>query len=211
MPPKPHAKAAAAAKKSQPLKKTTRNPTTVVSAAVVPPRAEVSGTIEGCEILPEACPKTKQHVDSYQSLQAARDAAAKDKARTYMKQITRTRMHAELQKRAGMTPRWYQIDCAEAAYLGLDTGLICSTGSGKTEAFMLILLADPSQTSKIIIVSPLSALEVDQVSIIRQVCENNYLQMIVCANVEGCTLPISRNHLRGSKCGHVFGCTSYGQ
>ena len=77
-------------------------------------------------------------------------------------------MHAELQRRANMTPRWYQTDCAEATFLGLDTGLICGTGSGKTEAFMLILLADPSQTSKIIIISPLSALEVDQVSIIHQ-------------------------------------------
>ncbi|KAI0690357.1 P-loop containing nucleoside triphosphate hydrolase protein, partial [Cytidiella melzeri] len=62
----------------------------------------------------------------------------------------------------GMTPRWYQRDCAEAAFLGVDTGLICSTGSGKTEAFMLILLADPECKSKLLIISTLNALEVDQ-------------------------------------------------
>ncbi|KAI0684775.1 P-loop containing nucleoside triphosphate hydrolase protein [Cytidiella melzeri] len=72
-------------------------------------------------------------------------------------------MECELRQRAnGMTPRWYQRDCAEAAFLGVDTGLICSTGSGKTEAFMLILLADPECKSKLLIISTLNALEVDQ-------------------------------------------------
>ncbi|KAI0083383.1 P-loop containing nucleoside triphosphate hydrolase protein, partial [Irpex rosettiformis] len=62
-----------------------------------------------------------------------------------------------------MVPRFYQEDCAEAFLLGVDTGLICATGSGKTEAFVLPLLADPTEKSKIVVVSTLNALQGDQV------------------------------------------------
>ncbi|KAI0085659.1 P-loop containing nucleoside triphosphate hydrolase protein, partial [Irpex rosettiformis] len=61
-----------------------------------------------------------------------------------------------------MVPRFYQEDCAEAFLLGVDTGLICATGSGKTEAFVLPLLADPTEKSKIVVVSTLNALQGDQ-------------------------------------------------
>ncbi|KAI0703587.1 P-loop containing nucleoside triphosphate hydrolase protein [Cytidiella melzeri] len=118
---------------------------------------------EGENLLPPACPKTKQHISSYQTLEEAREAATKDKDRRYSSFITQVRMESELSYRTGgMVPRWYQKDCAEAAFLGIDTGLICSTGSGKTEAFMLMLFADPTGKSKIIVISTLNALEVDQ-------------------------------------------------
>ncbi|KAI0683631.1 P-loop containing nucleoside triphosphate hydrolase protein, partial [Cytidiella melzeri] len=118
---------------------------------------------EGENLLPPACPKTKQHISSYQTLEEAREAATKDKDRCYSSFITQVRMESELSYRTGgMVPRWYQKDCAEAAFLGIDTGLICSTGSGKTEAFMLMLFADPTGKSKIIVISTLNALEVDQ-------------------------------------------------
>ncbi|KAI0085280.1 P-loop containing nucleoside triphosphate hydrolase protein, partial [Irpex rosettiformis] len=58
-----------------------------------------------------------------------------------------------------MKPQFYQEDCVEAFLLGLNTGLICATGSDKTEAFVLLLFADPERKSRIIIVFPLNALQ----------------------------------------------------
>ncbi|KAI0690178.1 P-loop containing nucleoside triphosphate hydrolase protein [Cytidiella melzeri] len=72
-------------------------------------------------------------------------------------------MESELARIAnGIAPRFFQVDCAEAFLLGINTGLICATGSGKTEAFLLPLLADPFRRSKILVISTLNALEVDQ-------------------------------------------------
>ncbi|KAI0702346.1 P-loop containing nucleoside triphosphate hydrolase protein, partial [Cytidiella melzeri] len=80
----------------------------------------------------------------------------------YSSFVARTRMEAEIYRRAKLIPRFYQEDCAEVFLLGINTGLITATGSGKTEAFLLPLLADPEETSKILIISTLNALEVDQ-------------------------------------------------
>lgn len=114
--------------------------------------------------LPAGCPDTPCHKNSYRALREARDEALKDPERKYSSFVTQLRMRTELARVGnGMKPRFYQQDCAEAFLLGLDTGLICPTGSGKTEAFVLPLLADPKKKSKIIVVSPLNALQIDQV------------------------------------------------
>ena len=55
----------------------------------------------------------------------------------------------------------WQLDVAEAIILGLYSIVIAGTGSGKTMPFMMPLLMDP--TKKIIIISPLKVLELDQV------------------------------------------------
>ena len=57
-------------------------------------------------------------------------------------------------------PYNWQLDVTEAIILGLDSIVIAGTGSGKTMPFMMPLLMDP--TKKIIIVSPLKVLQLDQ-------------------------------------------------
>ncbi|KAI0687715.1 P-loop containing nucleoside triphosphate hydrolase protein, partial [Cytidiella melzeri] len=119
-------------------------------------------TNESSVELPEGCPKTAGHIRSYQVLEEAREAASQDPELRYSSFVARTRMEAEIYRRAKLIARFYQEDCAEAFLLGINTGLITATGSGKTEAFLLPLLADPEETSKILIISTLNALEVDQ-------------------------------------------------
>ncbi|KAI0687166.1 P-loop containing nucleoside triphosphate hydrolase protein [Cytidiella melzeri] len=113
--------------------------------------------------LPEGCPKSALHLESYRNLEQARYAANQDSERRYSSFVARARMESELARIAnGIAPRFFQVDCAEAFLLGINTGLICATGSGKTEAFLLPLLADPFRRSKILVISTLNALEVDQ-------------------------------------------------
>lgn len=61
----------------------------------------------------------------------------------------------------GKTHRWYQEDVAEAFILGMNVLLISATGSGKTLAFSQALLADKTEKSQVIIISPLNGLEYD--------------------------------------------------
>ncbi|KAI0683410.1 P-loop containing nucleoside triphosphate hydrolase protein, partial [Cytidiella melzeri] len=61
-----------------------------------------------------------------------------------------------------VTPYWYQVDVAEAFHLGLDVSILAGTGFGKTLPFVMPLLADETGETKVIIVSPLNALERDQ-------------------------------------------------
>ena len=63
----------------------------------------------------------------------------------------------------GKKPYEWQLDLAEALYLGLDSVVIAGTGAGKTLPFAMPLLADTTGKSKIIIVSTLNELEHDQV------------------------------------------------
>ena len=98
---------------------------------------------------------------SYNLLQAAR-IKAKDKRR-YDSARSRQVMVEECQKRVGLSPRSEQLDLAECMLLGLDAASIAGTGWGKTLPFVLPLFVPESKGRIIIIVSPLNALEADQV------------------------------------------------
>lgn len=65
-------------------------------------------------------------------------------------------MTEEVQQRTeGKTPYDWQLDIAEAFYLGVDSVIIAGTGAGKTLPFTMALLADSSGKSKIMIISTL--------------------------------------------------------
>ena len=55
----------------------------------------------------------------------------------------------------------WQLDVGEALKLGLDCSVIAETGAGKTISFILPLLVEKKMA--VIIISPLSALEEDEV------------------------------------------------
>ena len=59
--------------------------------------------------------------------------------------------------------REWQLDVAECLLLGVDCEVIAATGAGKTLPFVLPLLARPDTI--VIILSPLDALELDQVKV----------------------------------------------
>lgn len=82
------------------------------------------------------------------------------------------------QRTEGKTPYDWQLDIAEAFYLGVDSVIIAGTGAGKTLPFTMALLADSSGKSKIMIISTLNELERDQVSIIYPAI-SSYLQLSV--------------------------------
>ena len=96
-------------------------------------------------------------------LQVARDAALKD--RNYDSEITRRTMAQKLRDIFdGRSPYNWQLDTAEALILGLDCVVVAGTGAGKTIPFVLPLLAQDSQDKLVLIISPLNALETDQVA-----------------------------------------------
>ena len=64
----------------------------------------------------------------------------------------------------GKTPKWYQEDSGDAFALGMDVVLVSATGPGKTLAFLQALLADKSEKSHLVIISPLNELEYDMVT-----------------------------------------------
>lgn len=66
------------------------------------------------------------------------------------------------QKMNGLKPYDWQVDVAEALVLGLDCLVIAGTGAGKSMPFVMPLFALPDKM--VIIISPLNALEEDQVS-----------------------------------------------
>jgi ATP-dependent helicase YprA (DUF1998 family) len=99
-------------------------------------------------------------VKSAEILQKARDDALK--SRSYQTAPTRAKLRTEfIQRNNGMVPHDWQIDMAEALLLGLDCSLIAGTGAGKTMPFIMPLFVESEKI--IIIISPLNALEVDQV------------------------------------------------
>ena len=71
-------------------------------------------------------------------------------------------MREELKRRNdGMVAYEWQLDVGEALKLGLDCSVIAGTGAGKAIPFILPLLAEKKMA--VIIISPLNALEGDQV------------------------------------------------
>ena len=98
---------------------------------------------------------------SYSNLDAAR--AQEADRRKYSSQETRQRLSKEVEKRFnGRSPYDWQLDVGEALHLGLDTVLIARTGAGKTMPFVMPVLLG----GKAIVISPLNALQDDQVSLL---------------------------------------------
>ena len=65
----------------------------------------------------------------------------------------------------GQAPFEWQTDVCEAIILGLDSIIIAGTGAGKTMPFAMPLLVDQTKRKMVIVISPLNALEHDQVCI----------------------------------------------
>jgi bloom syndrome protein len=93
-----------------------------------------------------------KHANSYRNLENACKTAAKKK--NYDTHKNRAALADIFRERFGNNPYDWQLDVTEAI-------VIASTGSGKTMPFMMPLLMDP--TKKIIIISPLKVLQLDQV------------------------------------------------
>ena len=96
------------------------------------------------------------------TLKNAREAALKD--RNYDSEGTRQTMSQKLKDVFnGRSPYDWQLDAAESLILGLDCVVVAGTGAGKTIPFMLPLLLHDSRNKVVLIISPLNALEMDQV------------------------------------------------
>ncbi len=63
----------------------------------------------------------------------------------------------------GKTPHPWQLDTAEAILLGIDGLVIAGTGAGKTVPYMLPVYLSEFKKKVMVIVSPLKALQYDQV------------------------------------------------
>lgn len=124
---------------------------------------------------PDAAPRSIDRY--YRSLDKRRAHANTDSE--YSSADTRKRMTEEVRQRTeGKTLYDWQLDIAEAFYLGVESVIIAGTGAGKTLPFTMALLADSSGKSKIMIISTLNELERDQVSIIYPAI-SSYLQLSV--------------------------------
>jgi superfamily II DNA helicase RecQ len=78
------------------------------------------------------------------------------------------------EKMNGLKPYDWQLDVAEALILGLDCVVIARTGAGKSMPFVMPLFVIPDKL--VIIISPLNALEEDQVSPSNSMIQNCCLQ-----------------------------------
>jgi ATP-dependent helicase YprA (DUF1998 family) len=97
---------------------------------------------------------------STRNLQKAREDALKTHG--YQSAATRLKLHTEFSKRnEGMVAYEWQIDVSEALLLGLDCSVIAGTGAGKTMPFVMPLFVESEKI--MIVISPLNALEEDQV------------------------------------------------
>lgn len=100
------------------------------------------------------------HAKGVKCLAVARTEAAQK--RQYNSQKTRQKLSDLVQQHFhGHKPYDWQLDTAEALLLGLDSMVIAGTGAGKTLPFVMPLLYN--KASHIIIISPLKALQRDQV------------------------------------------------
>ena len=99
------------------------------------------------------------HAEFYTRLEAAREKAEEED--DYDSAAIRAQLTDEFKKRCeGKLPRDWQLDVTEALMLGLNGIVIAGTGYGKTMPFVM-----PAFVSNkiILIMSPLNALERDQV------------------------------------------------
>lgn len=84
--------------------------------------------------------------------------------RKYDSSAMHQKLKHKLSSRAnGMEAYDWQLDVLEALLLGLDCTVIAGTGAGKTMPFVMPLFIQPQKI--VLIISPLNALEEDQVSL----------------------------------------------
>ena len=96
-------------------------------------------------------------------LEDARHLAAAQPRQPYSSEATRETITKIFKGRMnGLTPYDWQMEVAEALILGLDCLVIAGTGAGKSMPFVMPLFAFPDKM--VVIISPLNALEEDQVS-----------------------------------------------
>ncbi|KIM51773.1 hypothetical protein SCLCIDRAFT_18307 [Scleroderma citrinum Foug A] len=101
----------------------------------------------------------RDHAKGVKCLAVARTEAAQK--RQYNSQKTWQKLSDLVQQHFhGHKPYDWQLDTAEALLLGLDSMVIAGTGAGKTLPFVMPLLYN--KASRIIIISPLKALQRDQ-------------------------------------------------
>ena len=96
------------------------------------------------------------------NLQNARTNAVR--VRNYDSVKVRRAMAAGLKHSSGKTAYEWQLDTAEALLLGLDTVVVAGTGSGKTIPCMLPFFLPEYSDKVVLVISPLKALQRDQVS-----------------------------------------------
>jgi ATP-dependent helicase YprA (DUF1998 family) len=95
-------------------------------------------------------------------LRTAQDEALK--SRQYNSEETRATIVKEFTEVFdGKQPYGWQVDTCEALLLGLDCIVIAGTGAGKTFLFAMPLLMDTTCRKMVLVISPLNALEYDQV------------------------------------------------
>jgi ATP-dependent helicase YprA (DUF1998 family) len=101
-------------------------------------------------------------MSNYAPLETSRDEATL--SRGYDPEKTRAAICKKFSESCdGKEPYTWQVDVCEALLLGLDSLVIAPTGSGKTMPFIMPLLMDQTCRKIVIIISPLNALEYDQV------------------------------------------------
>jgi ATP-dependent helicase YprA (DUF1998 family) len=99
---------------------------------------------------------------SAELLQKARDDAKKTREGGYCSASVRAKIRNEFAARnLGLVPHEWQVNIDEALELGIDCSLLAGTGAGKTMPFIMPLFTQPDKI--VIIISPLNALEEDQV------------------------------------------------
>ncbi|EIW81865.1 P-loop containing nucleoside triphosphate hydrolase protein [Coniophora puteana RWD-64-598 SS2] len=93
----------------------------------------------------------------------SREVLSSKRAQTanYSSEDTRKLLSKTCEDRTGHTPHPWQLDCAEAFFLGLDCTVIAGTGAGKTLPFAMPTMVRQDRQVTLVI-SPLNALEYDQ-------------------------------------------------
>ena len=110
-----------------------------------------------CSVIqnPESCQEKQDYL-----VKAHQDAAQKSAYDSQKTQDELTRLFKEHCK--GKVPYSWQLDAAESLILGVDSIVIAGTRAGKTMPFVMPLMRDKSKG--MLIISPLKALQHDQVS-----------------------------------------------
>ncbi|KIJ61474.1 hypothetical protein HYDPIDRAFT_31340 [Hydnomerulius pinastri MD-312] len=103
----------------------------------------------------------EQKQKSYTNLCNSREVAAKTS--NYSSETTRKAfVDACLQRCNNQSPYPWQLDAAEAFYLGLDCTVLAGTGSGKSLPFVMPSMLNSEKV--LVVISPLNSLEEDQAS-----------------------------------------------